>query len=123
MVTDPAVTGEWLASLGTAVREKVSADGPRLVMRSRSLMRGSGPPAPNNREEGEAVAVALSAAARSSCPAPVCWIREGAPFTPSTGVVVLMSRERYWSTVRPGRALFRTAAAPATMGVEKLVPF
>src|SRR5450756_1088111 len=55
-------------------------------------------------------------------PAPAC---DSVAATPSPAVAVaapLIRSERYCCTVRPGRAALSTAAAPATSGVEKLVP-
>src|SRR5690242_11285021 len=46
----------------------------------------------------------------------------GAPESWTMGVALLMSSDRYWLDVRPGRAASSKAAAPATIGAEKLVP-
>src|SRR6266849_6268415 len=77
---------------------------------------------PNDNDEGDAAPLASRAALRSSNPAPACWTCAGTPGLENAGAAVLISSDRYCATLKPGRAAFRTAAAPATIGDDKLVP-
>ena len=71
---------------------------------------------------GYTVTVFRKADSRFRMPAPVRWTPTNGPPLFNSGVVPLISKELYWSTVKPGRAARSTAAAPATIGAEKLVP-
>ena len=79
------------------------------------------PPAPKPSEVGYTAAVASNAEAAFNDPAPACC-------TPSctvpdlTAVEELIRSDRYCTAVKPGLADFNSAAAPATVGAEKLVP-
>src|ERR1700728_5259840 len=79
-------------------------------------------PAPKLIEVGATASVERTAALRSSKPAPAsctCWDSPGGE---KAGAALLISSERYWRAVNPGRPPSGTAAAPAITGVEKLVP-
>ena len=56
-------------------------------------------------------------------PAPESVVWAGVVDRIYKGRAELTSSDLYWAGVRPGRAAFSNAAAPAIMGEEKLVPF
>ena len=79
-------------------------------------------PVPKFNAVGYAATVPPRAAATFSTPLPACWTVAGTPGPDVAAPALLIRSERYCGCVRPGRAAFRTAAAPAASGVEKLVP-
>src|SRR5438132_1453872 len=82
----------------------------------------STPPTPKASDVGATAPLARRAALMSSIPAPACCTRAGTPGCRKAGAAVFTSRDRYCATVSPGRASFNSAAQPATIGDEKLVP-
>src|SRR5260370_24137154 len=79
-------------------------------------------PVPKLSEVGNAVMVLLRAAARFKTPFPACCTVAAAAGLIVAGPVLLIRSERDCGTVSPGRAAFKTAAAPATKGLEKRGP-
>src|SRR5262249_53333923 len=102
----PGATARWKTALAVLT----------FVMVKGRETFGLASPAAKLSEVGKAAAVPRRAALRFRIPAPVsCTVPDQAP-------AVLISRDRYWAPVSPGRAALRTAAAPASSGEEKLVP-
>src|SRR5438552_9962015 len=97
-----------------------------LLVIEMALLIGS-PPAfrkPNERVEGSAVTVALTAAPASKRPAPM---DSTSTASPKVSVAVscaaeLTKADLICEGVKSGCACFTSAAAPATRGAEKLVP-
>src|SRR5262249_21002489 len=108
--------GAGPAAEGAADSWKAVPAGPTLEIVTVRVRSGLGPPDWKLRDTGAAVAEPRNAALRFSRPEPVCCT------VPDQAVALLMSSDRYCAAVSPGRAAFRTAAAPARSGVEKLVP-
>src|SRR5687767_5452724 len=106
---------------GTTAIVNVSWPAPTLVIESSRRTSAEEPPAPKLTDVGKAVAVALSAASTFIRPAPVCCTG-AVPSASGTRLALLMSSDRYWRSVRPGRAPITTAIPPAVIGEEKLVP-
>src|SRR6266571_2537712 len=79
-------------------------------------------PVPKFSEVGKAVMVLFRAAKRFITPVPACCTVALVLGAVVAGPAVLIKSERYCAMVSPGRAPFKTAAAPATSGLEKLVP-
>ena len=87
-----------------------------------SVFRIENAPEPKLSDVGYAATVPFKAAARFRTPAPACCTPAALPASLVAAVALLMRSDRYCCCVSPGRADFKTAAAPAARGAEKLVP-
>src|SRR5579884_2395771 len=104
--------------IGETVIDSVSAAVPIFVSASTAVRFTVVPPSPNEIETGSAVTVFVTADNIFSNPVPVCCTDE----PPANGEALSINSDRYSPNVRPGRAALSSAAAPASIGDEKLVP-
>src|SRR5438034_1917996 len=118
----PGGTGPVGASRPVTKIVKVSLAALTLAMVSLREACTSTPPTPKASDVGVAAPLARRAALMSSIPAPASCTRAGTPGCRKAGAAVFTKSDRYCVTVSPGRASFNNAAAPATIGDEKLVP-
>src|SRR5664279_3070810 len=101
---------------------KVSAEDPMFTNVNVWVPSTVFPPIPNPSEDGCAVTVLASAVDMFNSPAPPASTETGLTKSVENVLVLLISRDRYWRAVSPGLAAFSKAAAPLTIGADRLVP-